>query len=313
MDKINVGISSCLLGHQVRYDGAHKYNDYIEQTLGKYFEFRAFCPEVESGMGIPRPAIQLQDTIKGIRVIAVKNAEFDATEQLEHISRLQHDWLEKLCGYILKKDSPSCGMQRVKVYNNQIPNRNGIGIFAAYLQQTFPELPVEEEGRLGDPALRENFVQRVFIRNRWHCLCEEGLTTNGLMIFHSRHKLIAMSHDQNLAHELGRIVANCNANNLEDTARQYIGLLMACLKKIATRKNHVNVLQHIQGYLKTRLDNDDKLELIEAIENYRLDRLPLIVPLTLLRHHFRKQPNAFIERSHYMHPHPGELALLNEI
>lgn len=313
MDKILVGISSCLLGHQVRYDGAHKYDSYIEQTLGQYFEFRPFCPEVESGMGVPRPAIQLQETPRGIRTICVKDHNQDVTERLQGVSTQQHDWLANLSGYILKKDSPSCGMQRVKVYKNNIPVRNGTGIFAGYLQQTFPELPVEEEGRLGDPTLRENFVQRVFVKHRWQQLCKQPITPFDLMTFHSRHKLIAMSHDQNLAHELGRMIAETQCGTFDITARNYFCLLMDCLKIIATRKNHVNVLQHIQGYLKTSLDSDDRQELAETIENYRLNKVPIIVPLTLFRHHFRKQPNAFIASSYYMYPHPGELALLNEI
>lgn len=313
MEKIQVGISSCLLGHPVRYDGAHKYHSYIEQTLGHYFQFRPFCPEVESGMGIPRPAVQLRETARDVRCVGVKDHSLDATEQLQNVSAQQQQWLGDLCGYILKKDSPSCGMQRVKVYKNDVPTPSGTGIFAAYLQQTFPALPVEEEGRLGDPALRENFVQRVFVLHRWHHLCKQPLTAQGLMTFHSRHKLIAMSHDQNLAHDLGRLIAGIRADNMDTVARNYIALLMACLKKVASRGNHVNVLQHIQGYLKTKLDNDDKQELIETIEHYRRNRLPLIVPLTLLRHHFRKQPNAFIDASYYMRPHPGELALLNEI
>ena len=313
MEEIQVGISSCLLGHQVRYDGAHKYHSYIEQTLGRYFHFRAFCPEVESGMSVPRPAVQLRETPCGIRCVGVKDSSLDVTEQLQNISAQQHDWLSGLCGYILKKDSPSCGMERVKVYKNDTPIRSGAGIFAAYLQQNFPNLPVEEEGRLGNQILRENFVQRVFALHRWRQLCKQPLTVYGLMTFHSRHKLIAMSHAQNMAQDLGRIIAEIQADTIDTAAHDYISLLMACLKTVATRGNHVNVLQHIQGYLKTKLDSDDKYELIDAIENYRLNKVPLIVPLTLLRHHFRKQPNAFIDGSDYLQPHPWELALLNEI
>jgi len=186
-------------------------------------------------------------------------------------------------------------------------------LFADYLQHSFPALPVEEEGRLGDPVLRENFIQRVFVLHRWRQLRAEPLTAQGLMTFHSQHKLIAMSHDQNRARDLGRMIAGITASTLETIAENYIAALMACLKIAATPGNHVNVLQHIQGYLKQKLDGGDKQELLETIEAYRLGKLPLIVPLTLLRHHFRKQPDAFIAASHYMSPHPAELALLNEI
>ncbi len=313
MEKPRIGISSCLLGYEVRYDGGHKRHSYIEQTLGQYFEFRPFCPEMECGMGAPRPTLQLRETEQGIRCVGVKDHSFDATERLQTVSSQQNAWLGDLCGYILKKDSPSCGMERVKVYRDEVPHKIGSGIFAGHLRQRYPLLPLEEEGRLGDPALRENFIQRVFVMQRWRRLCQQPLTANGLMVFHSQHKLIAMSHDQNQARELGRLVAEARADNIEVIAEQYIAGLMACLKVVATRGNQVNVLQHIQGYLKQTLDSDDKQELVESIENYRLGMLPLIVPLTLLRHHFRRQPDAFIDRSYYMLPHPAELGLLNLI
>lgn len=313
MQPIVVGISSCLLGESVRYDGAHKYHSYIERTLGQYFQFRPFCPEVEAGLGVPRPAVQLREFDGVVRVVGVKDHALDVTEALAQVGPRQQEWLQGLCGYILKKDSPSCGMERVKVYKHEIPARQGSGLFAAYLQQQFPALPIEEEGRLGDPALRENFVQRVFVRHRWQQLCSRPLTAHDLMVFHSRHKLIAMSHDQNRAKELGRLLAELKPDNLESLAQRYIVDLMACLKIVATRGNHVNVLQHIQGYLKQKIERDDKQELAETIEDYRLGKVPLIVPLTLLRHHFRKQPDPFIDNAFYMAPHPAELSLLNEI
>lgn len=313
MDKPQIGISSCLLGFEVRYDGGHKRHSYIEQTLGKYFQFRAFCPEVEVGMGIPRPALQLRETDFGVRCVGVKNPDFDATDRLQNLARQQNDWLGGLCGYIFKKDSPSCGLERVKVYRGDYAQKVGRGIFAGHVKHTFPLLPLEEEGRLGDPLLRENFVRRVYIMQRWRHFVSQGLSVQGLMQFHSSHKLIAMSHEQNQARELGRLVAASTAENLLATAEGYIAGLMACLQQPASRGNHVNVLQHVQGYLKRGLDADDKQELQDSIENYRLGHLPLIVPITLLRHHFRRQPDAFIAQSWYMQPHPAELALLNEI
>ena len=313
MENILVGISSCLLGHEVRYDGAHKYHSYIDRTLGQYFEFRSFCPEVDAGLGTPRPAVQLREIDHMIKVVGVKDHALDVTARLQDVGPRQEAWLKDLCGYILKKDSPSCGMERVKIYKNDIPARQGVGVFAQYLQSHWQALPVEEEGRLGDPNLRENFIQRVFVRHRWQQLCKQPLTANALMTFHSRHKLIAMSHDQNHARDLGRLVASVTPENIDLVSRQYIERLMACLKIVATRGNQVNVLQHIQGYLKQSLDSDDKQELCETIESYRQGLIPLIVPLTLLKHHFRRQPDPFIEASHYMKPHPAELSLLNEI
>jgi uncharacterized protein YbgA (DUF1722 family)/uncharacterized protein YbbK (DUF523 family) len=310
---IVVGISACLLGESVRYDGAHKYHSYIERTLGQYFQFRSFCPEVEAGLGVPRPPVQLRAFDGAIRVVGVKDHTFEVGAALQAAAQRQNDWLGGLCGYILKKDSPSCGMERVKVYVDDIPTRSGSGVFAAYLLQHFPDLPLEEEGRLGDALLRENFIRRVFVRYRWLALQQQGLSVQGLMQFHSRHKLIAMSHNQNLAKELGRLIASATAANLQLVAQQYLHDLMACLKIVATRGNHVNVLQHIQGYLKKTLSADDKQELQEIIESYRLGHVPLIVPLTLLRHHFRHQADAFIAASYYMDPHPAELALLNGV
>ncbi len=312
-DKVSVGISSCLLGQNVRYDGGHKKNDYITETLGQFFQFIPFCPEMASGMPTPRPPIQLRQTEQGVRCVGVKNHQFDVTEQLQQSAKHQQHWLQDLCGYILKKDSPSCGMERVKVFKGDYPNRVGTGIFAHYMQSHFPLLPLEEEGRLGDPYLRENFIQRVYVMQRWKQLIESGLSVDKLTVFHSRHKLIAMSHDQNLARGLGKLAASASQENLQQVSQKYTEDLMNCLKITATRGNHVNVLQHIQGYLKTQLDKEDKAELIETIEGYRLGYLPLIVPITLLRHHFRKKPDPFIDRSFYMTPHPQELAALNGI
>lgn len=311
--KIPVAISSCLLGQPVRYDGAHKSNDYVCKTLGEYFDFIPFCPEVESGMTIPRPSIQLRCTDRGIRCVDLKNHDHDVTDQLNTCSERQRHWLQDLCGYILKKDSPSCGMSRVKVYNNDYADRVGTGLFAQFIKDNFQLLPLEEEGRLGDPHLRENFIQRVYVLHRWQQLHTDSVTPSRLTQFHSRHKLIAMSHDQNQARALGKLAASADKATIDRVAEQYARNLMQTLQKIATRGNHVNVLQHIQGYLKTNLDIGDKAEIIETIERYRLGYVPLIVPITLLKHHFRKQPDPFIEQSYYLSPYPEDLAVLNAI
>ncbi len=311
MKKIPIGISSCLLGHNVRYDGSHKRDAYITGTLSEYFDFRPFCPEVEIGLGTPRPTIHLVRVNGEIRCIGIKNPEIDVTERLrDHAGQLAAQHAD-LCGYILKKDSPSCGMERVKVYADNIPRRDGVGIYAETMMRNNPLLPVEEEGRLGDAGLRENFIQRIYVLYRWKLMLAEGLTARSLTRFHARHKLIIMSHGD--YRELGQLLAGAAQDNIEQVADRYILLLMTTLRKVASRSNHVNVLQHIQGYLKKELSADDKAELCEIIERYRQGELPLIVPLTLLKHHFRKTPDPYIDESYYLSPYPQELRLINQL
>lgn len=312
-ERLKIGISSCLLGHAVRFDGGHKHHSYITSTLGQYFDFIPFCPEAEIGLGIPREPIRLQLKDGQVHCVGTRTTSLDVTERLRDCADQQRAWQSDLCGYIFKKDSPSCGMERVRLYRDNMPERVGHGIYAARCMENFPNLPVEEEGRLGDPKLRENFIQRVYVLSRWNALVREGLTIAALTGFHARHKLIIMSHDQDRNRELGRLVASANSGNLAAVAEEYLALLMTTLKIIATRGNHVNVLQHIQGYLKKHLDRDDRQELTETIERYQRGELPLIVPVTLLRHHFRKRPDPYIENSLYMAPHPQELCLLNTI
>lgn len=311
--RIPVGISSCLLGEKVRFDGQHQLDAFVEKTLGQYFEFRAFCPEVAIGLGIPRRPIRLVATDSEVRCVSTVDATLDYTQELRAVAHEQAAWHQNLCGYILKKSSPSCGMERVKVYDGHRPRRDGVGIYAATLMSNFPNLPVEEEGRLGDPVIRENFIQRVYVLSRWHALEREGLTVHGLVNFHARHKLILMSHCLNAYRTLGPLVASANKRNLNEVGPRYIGELMAALRKKATRGRHVNVLQHIQGYLKQSLDAEDKAELNESFAQYLRGQVPLIVPITLLNHYFRKYPSEYILDSWYMRPYPAEMSLQNDI
>ncbi|MCK9637704.1 MAG: DUF523 and DUF1722 domain-containing protein [Methylobacter tundripaludum] len=311
MKKIPIGISGCLLGQNVRFDGGHKRDSYITGTLSEYFDFQAFCPEVEIGLGTPRPTIHLVKIDNTVRCVGIKDPEMDVTDRLRSHAEYQKDLHADLCGYILKKDSPSCGMERVKVYVGAQPHKDGVGIYAHEMMRLNPLLPVEEEGRLGDPGLRENFIQRVYVLYRWKTMLADGLTPSGLTKFHARHKLIIMSHED--YRDLGQLLAGVTKANLMQVAEQYILQLMTALKKVASRKNHVNVLQHIQGYLKKDLSADDKAELCEVIERYRNGYVPLIVPLTLLKHHFRKSPDPYIEESYYMSPYPQELQLINQL
>lgn len=310
MNRILIGVSSCLLGEPVRYDGGHKRDAYINGTLSRYFEFVPMCPEAAIGLGVPRPTIRLVQRGDEIRAEG-SDSGYDVTDRLKDYADRQRPVHETLCGYLLKNRSPSCGMERVKVYDRGMPEKRGAGIYAAQMMANLPNLPVEEEGRLGDPALRENFIKRVYIYHRWMSLRRRGMTVRDLTDFHARHKLIAMSHHQDRSRELGRIAASASPETIDRTADDYFRFLMETLRQPASRSNHVNVLQHIQGYLKKHLDADDKQELVETIDAYRRGELPLIVPITLLKHHFRKAPDEYIRNSWYMNPHPAELNLLN--
>ena len=311
--KISIGISSCLLGHKVRFDSGHKQNSYINKTLSTYFDFVPFCPEVDIGLGIPREAIRLVLIDEQVHCVGSKTEGLDVTKQLKESAKQQQHWQQDLSGYILKKDSPSCGMQRVRLYKGTMPDRIGVGIYAQALMEKFPNLPVEEEGRLGDAILRENFIQRVFIYARWQKMIAKPFSFKALTEFHAQHKYIYMSHDQRLAKELGHWLAQSHHIENQQVLNEYLTNMMAILKIRATRKGHVNTLQHIQGYLKNTISAEDKAELVDIINQYREGLLPLIVPITLLRHHFRRFPNDYITDSYYMKPHPKELMLLNSL
>lgn len=312
--KILVGISSCLLGDEVRFDGGHKFDAYINGTLADYFEFVPVCPEVAIGLGVPREPIRLVGDPHGPRAIGVRNPNLDVTEKLETYGRETAARLHHLCGYILKRASPSCGMERVKIYSERgMPSHTGAGLFARELMRALPLLPVEEEGRLGDPGLRENFISRVLIYHRWRERVNAGLTVGAVHEFHARHKLVIMSHNQTAARRLGRMAAEMTPADLPAQADAYIAELMATLKRPATRKNHCNVLQHLMGYLKNQLDADDKAELLETFDAYARGELPLIVPVTLLKHHFRRHPHEYVAQQVYLNPHPQELMLRNRL
>lgn len=312
---IRIGISSCLLGREVRFDGGHKRDGFINQVLSGYFELVPFCPEVDIGLGVPRDPIRLERRGSAVRVVCLKQPDLDLTEPLREYGRQVVHGNPDISGYILKSRSPSCGMERVKVYDPDggIPAPDGVGEFARTLMEQWPQLPVEEEGRLNDPVLRENFIARVFTYRRWQDLAAAGLTAARIVDFHTRHKLLIMAHGQQAYRALGGLVAECGREDPEAFGARYITALMAALRKPASRKNHTNVLQHVQGYLKDRIDGPDRQELNEVIETYRLGRVPLVVPITLLNHHFRRHPDEYMQRQLYLKPHPPELMLRNLI
>jgi len=314
MRPIKVGISACLLGDEVRYDGGHKRDTFLADTFGRFVEWVPVCPEVECGLGTPREAMRLVRVGKDVRLITVKT-ETDLTARMETFARrrLPTLMLEGLSGYVFKKDSPSCGLERVKVYDGGAPTRSGRGLFAAALVDRLPHLPVEEEGRLSDARLRDNFVERVFAYWRLRALFDSAWTVGALVRFHTAHKLIVMAHSPEAYRELGRLTAEAAGRARADVARRYEQGFMKALTVIATPRRHTNVLQHMLGYFKDRLDRASKAELAAAIEDYRRELVPLIVPITLFRHHVRVHDMEYLAGQLYLDPHPKELMLRNHV
>jgi uncharacterized protein YbgA (DUF1722 family)/uncharacterized protein YbbK (DUF523 family) len=313
--KIKVGISSCLLGQEVRYDGTHKHLRLATDSLSRYFEFTPVCPEVGIGMSIPRKPIRLVGDVNQPRAVAVHDESVDYTEALTRYGEDKAAELTDLSGYIFMKNSPSCGVFRVKVYqDNGYPDRDpGRGLYAAAFMKAHPLLPVEESGRLCDPLLRENFVTRVFAYANWQALKKEGLTAKAIIDFHARYKYCLMAHSPNQYVALGRLLADAGKQDPEDLGQHYFQALMAVLGQLASRKTHTNVLMHLQGYLKKKISPSEKQELADIIERYRIAQVPLIVPMTLLKHHFNNHPDPYIAQQAYLQPYPDELSLRNTI
>lgn len=312
---IKVGVSACLLGEKVRYDGGHKHDRYITDTLGRFFTFVPVCPEVESGMTIPREAMRLEGDPASPRLMT-RVSRIDKTEQMLTFCRSKLPELQKadLCGFIFKKDSPSSGLFRVKVYDAKgMPQKSGSGLFAAAVAKQFPLLPLEEEGRLYDAGLRENFIERVFSYRRWKDFLGGSPDIGGLVAFHTSQKLLMMAHSPKHYREMGALVAHGKAIDRNELFRRYEELLMAGLTMLATAKKNTNVLQHIMGYFKKELTHTEKKELQEIISSYHDQLVPLIVPMTLLRHYINKYDQQYLKGQTYLSPHPAELMLRNHV
>jgi uncharacterized protein YbgA (DUF1722 family)/uncharacterized protein YbbK (DUF523 family) len=312
---IRIGISACLLGHEVRFDGGHKRDAFLSETFGQFVEWVPVCPEVECGFGTPREAMRLVRGNDRVRLVTVKTG-IDLTASMERFSRSRMSSLvlEDLSGYVLKKDSPSCGLERVKVYSAAgVAARTGRGLFAQALAEAFQDLPLEEEGRLVDPKLRDNFVERVFAYWRLRNLFRAEWTPGDLVRFHTAHKLLLLAHAPEAYRQLGRVVASVAELPRPDVEQRYVGSFMQALTRVATPRLHTNVLQHMAGYFKTRLDAASKRELLDTIADYRRGFVPLVVPLTLVRHYVRMFGIAYLAGQTYLEPHPKELMLRNHV
>ena len=314
-NRLKLGISSCLLGRSVRYDGGHKRDPFLIETLGRYVDYVPVCPEVECGLATPREAMRLQGDPDHPRLLTTKTGR-DMTGKMESYARRRVEELEAedLCGFIFKSKSPSSGMERVKVYDdNGVPSRTGSGVFARIFMEHFPLLPTEEEGRLHDPDLRENFIERIFTVRRWKDSVLTCRTAGAVVDFHTRHKLMILAHDPERYKVMGRHVAASGATAFDEMRETYEALLLSALKKKATPATHTNVLLHAMGYFKNVLTKDEKAELRDVIDAYRREVIPLIVPITLLQHYVRKYNPPYLPDQVYLNPHPYELRLRNHV
>ncbi|WP_432822579.1 YbgA family protein [Trichloromonas sp.] len=311
--KLRLGISSCLLGEKVRFDGGHKRDPFLVETLGRYVEYVPVCPEVEMGLSTPREALRLVGDPEKPRLVFSRSGE-DITGRMTAWARRRVGELESenLCGFIFKSRSPSSGMERVKLYDrNGVPKKEGVGLFARIFMEHFPLLPVEEDGRLHDPGLRETFIESIFTLKRWRETAGRRGTPSALVDFHTRHKLLILAHSTELYREMGRLVAQGGTVPTSVLYEGYLKLLMKALHLNATVKKNVNVLQHMLGYFKRQLSADEKQEALEVIGHYHHGLVPLVVPLTLINHFVRKYGEPYLQQQVYLNPHPLELRLRN--
>ncbi|MEH0689910.1 DUF523 and DUF1722 domain-containing protein [Vibrio cholerae] len=309
--QITIGISSCVLGEKVRFDSGHKISKFVTKELAPFFEFMPICPEVGMGMPVPRPTIRLMSNDERIALVETKDSSKDHTDAMIRYSQQKVASLvdEELCGYIVCAKSPTCGMERVKVYRKAGAENIGVGLYTQQLMEQMPWLPVEEDGRLNDPVLKENFITRVYTLRDFYDSMGETPTRGKIIAFHSRYKLTLMAHHPEAYKELGRMVANIKEYDIEEFYHLYRTALMQAVANRASRKNNTNVLMHIQGYFKRHLDKEQKSELRRVIDEYRVGLLPLLAPLTLIKHYLSTHPDEYLAKQKFLQPHPQELRL----
>ncbi len=312
---VRIGISSCLLGENVRYDGGHKLDRFLAETLGQYVVYVPVCPEVECGLGIPRESMHLEGDPENPKLVTTRT-KVDLTDRMKRwaLKRVKELESEDLSGFIFKSRSPSSGMERISVFNEKgQPVKRGVGIFARAFMDHFPHVPVEEDGRLNDPGLRENFIEAIFTLGRWRDLCRGKRTVGNLVRFHTTHKLLLLSHSRKHYTEMGRLVAGGKSLSPAKLYTSYGDLLVQALKVKGTRNKNTDVLMHAMGYFKKVLSTEEKKELLEHLEIYKSGQVPLIVPLTLIKHYIMKYDESYLKDQVYFHPHPLEVLLRNHV
>lgn len=314
-ERVRLGISSCLLGNSVRWNSGHKMDRYLTQTLGQFVDYVPVCPEVEAGFGVPRESMRLVGDPENPRLITFKT-KTDKTDQMLGWARKRVKELEKedLHGFIFKSDSPSSGMIRVKVYSEKgMPIKKGVGMFAREFMNHFRLIPAEDDGRLHDPKIRENFIERIFALHRWRQTIAKGKNMGNLVDFHTRNKLLILAHSQKHSRKMGKLVAAGRQTPMEKLYAEYEALLMEALALKTTPKKNLNVLQHLMGYFKKQLSKDEKQEVLEVLEQYRQEFVPLVVPITLINHFVRKYDQQYLKLQTYLNPHPVELKLRTHV
>ena len=315
-EKIKIGMSSCLLGEEVRWDGDHKHDQYVRDVLGSYFDYVSICPEVDVGMGVPRETVALYGTLENPKMIT-KRSKTDWTKKMNHYTkdRIHELTKENLCGYVFKSKSPSCGIGKVPIYSEFGSSRirYGSGMFTSSFIKAFPLVPVEDEGRLHDPVIRENFIVRIFCFHRLQLLVRKSFSIGSLVRFHTRHKFLILSHSRKKYDDMGELVANAKKIKTAELKTRYSKLFMAALTYKSTPKKNTDVLLHMTGFLKKILTREEKKNILSVIEDYRNELLPLVVPVTLIYHQVKKHNIEYLLDQVYLNPHPKELMLRNHV
>jgi uncharacterized protein YbgA (DUF1722 family)/uncharacterized protein YbbK (DUF523 family) len=309
-----IGISKCLLGENVRYDGKNKLDFYLRDMLGKHVKYIPICPEVESGMSIPREPIKLLES-KGKIHLITEETNNDITEQMDSWIKKQIKYLsnKNLCGFIFKSKSPSCGLSDAEVSRKNTITKDGIGLFARAFVESFPLVPVIDEKHLNDPRIKENFIEQIFLVNRWKNMKEKTKSMKNLTDFHKSHKYLIMAHSPEGLKKLGRLLANPKKNSLNELYERYFELLIKYIQKPTTVKRNTNVLMHLMGYFKKDLTYQEKDELKHLIEQYLFEHIPLIVPITMINHYVKKYKKEYLEKQVFLNPGYTELMLRNHV
>jgi uncharacterized protein YbbK (DUF523 family)/uncharacterized protein YbgA (DUF1722 family) len=302
---IRVAVSACLLGHAVRYDGGHKRDAFVTETLGRFVEFVPVCPEIELGLGVPRETLRLERRGDDIRMIG-NNSACDHTIAMREYAEQRLDTLAslELCGYVLKQNSPSCGLEGVAILGGGYPRR-GRGLFAAALTRRWPLLPVEEESRLKDILSRENFLERIFAYHRLHSLFKNRWKHTSLVNFHRTHELQLLAHSPRLHGELRRLVSAASPGS--DLRRLYEIGFMRAISKVATTARHVRVLRQVAASIRLYLEPKRRGELDEAIGDYHAGRVPLFVPISLVHRCAQQFEIDYLKCQTYFEPYPLDL------